>query len=59
MRPISYILNDVTILSGNPKRDSILKAAAEYLKNDPLLNNYERTLGKNVPQMQQQLIAME
>lgn len=58
MRPVSYLLNDVTILSGNHRRDSILRAAAEFLKNDPLLNNYERALGTHTPKTQKELTAM-
>lgn len=38
----SYQLKDVTIVHSNRKRDSIARAAAEFLKNDPLMNNYDR-----------------
>jgi hypothetical protein len=58
MKPTSYQLDDVTILSGDKRRDSILRAAANYLANDPLLNNYERALGPHAPKTQNQLTAM-
>lgn len=38
----SYQLKDVNIIYANRKRDSIARAAAEFLKNDPLMNNYDR-----------------
>ena len=41
LKPISYQLKDVTIIYSNKRRDSIAELAAEYLKNDPLMNNYD------------------
>lgn len=38
----SYQLKDVNIVYSSRKRDSIARAAAEFLKNDPLMNNYDR-----------------
>lgn len=41
-----YKLKDVNVVYSNRKRDSIARLAAEYLKNDPLLNNYDRVLDR-------------
>ncbi len=42
----SYQLKDVTIVATNRKRDSLARAAAEILKTDPLLNNFDRIFGR-------------
>lgn len=42
----SYQLKDVTIVASNRKRDSLARAAAEILKTDPLLNNFDRIFGR-------------
>jgi hypothetical protein len=42
----SYELKQVTIVASNSRRDSIARAAAEILKNDPLLNNYDRIINR-------------
>lgn len=44
MRSTNYELKGVTVVYSNRKRDSIARAAAEYLKNDPLMNNNDRIL---------------
>ncbi len=38
----NYQLREVTIRATNRKQDSLARAAAEFLKTDPLMNNYER-----------------
>ncbi len=40
-------LKEVKIVASNPKRDSLARAAAEFLKTDPLMNNYDRILNRN------------
>lgn len=47
MRPTAYQLRDVNIVYSNRKQDSIARLAAEFLKNDPLMNNYDRVLNRN------------
>jgi hypothetical protein len=47
MKPKAYLLQDVTIRYSNRKRDSLAQVAAEILKSDPLLNNYDRVLNRN------------
>jgi hypothetical protein len=42
----TYKLNTITIVASNARRDSIARVAAEILKNDPLLNNYDRVLNR-------------
>lgn len=44
MRPKAYQLRDVKIVYSNRRQDSIAQLAAEYLKNDPLMNNYDRVM---------------
>jgi hypothetical protein len=44
MRSTNYELKGVTIVYSNRKRDSIARAAAEFLKSDPLMNNNDRIL---------------
>lgn len=44
MHSTSYRLEDVTFVYGNKRRDSIARAAAEFLKTDPLMNNNDRIL---------------
>jgi hypothetical protein len=46
LKPKNVRLKEVKILSSNPKRDSLARAAAEFLKNDPLMNNYSRILDR-------------
>ena len=46
LKPKNVSLKEVKILSSNPKRDSLARAAAEYLKNDPLMNDYSRILDR-------------
>ncbi len=58
MRPKAYLLRDVTIVYSNRKRDSIARAAAEYLASDPLLNNYDRVLNRNKGGLMSPLTAM-
>ncbi len=58
MRPKAYLLRDVTIVFGNRKRDSIARAAAEFLANDPLMNNYDRVLNRNQGGLMSPLTAM-
>jgi hypothetical protein len=58
MRPKAYLLRDVTIVFGNSRRDSIARAAAEYLATDPLLNNYDRVLNRNKGGVMSPLTAM-
>lgn len=58
MRPKAYLLRDVTIVYSNRKRDSIARAAAEFLANDPLLNNYDRVLNRNKGGLSSPLTAM-
>lgn len=47
MKPKAYLLQDVTIRYSNSKRDSLAQVAAEILKSDPLLNNYDRVLNRD------------
>ena len=51
-------LKEVRIVSSNPKRDSIARAAAEFLKNDPLMNNYDRILNRDKGGLMNPLTAM-
>lgn len=46
MKPTHVALKEVVIISSNPKRDSIARAAAEFLKTDPLMNNHDRILNR-------------
>lgn len=46
LKPKSYLLKEAKIVSSNPKRDSLARAAAEFLKTDPLMNNYSRILDR-------------
>lgn len=47
MRPTAYLLKDITIVYSNAKQDSLARLAAEFLKNDPLMNNYDRVVKAN------------
>jgi hypothetical protein len=58
MRPTSYQLKDVTFIYSNRARDSIAMAAAEFLKTDPLMNNYDRVLNRNQGGLMSPLTAM-
>lgn len=58
MKAIDITLKEVTIVSSNPKRDSIARAAAEFLKNDPLMNNYDRILNRQRGGLMSPLTAM-
>lgn len=58
MRPTSYQLKDVTFIYSNRARDSIAMAAAEYLKTNPLLNNYDRPMNTNEGSLMNPLTAM-
>jgi hypothetical protein len=58
MRPTSYQLKDVTFIYSNKARDSIAMAAAEFLKTDPLMNNYDRVLNRNQGGLMSPLTAM-
>jgi hypothetical protein len=46
LRPTVYKLKDVNVVYSNRKRDSIARLAAEILKTDPLLNNYDRVINR-------------
>lgn len=46
MKPKAARLKEVKIVASNPKRDSLARAAAEFLKTDPLMNNYDRILNR-------------
>lgn len=46
LHPKNVVLPEARILPGNSRRDSLARAAAEYLKTDPLLNNYSRVLDR-------------
>ncbi|MFN7313783.1 MAG: hypothetical protein ACK5UI_09910 [Bacteroidota bacterium] len=58
MKPKNIRLREVKILSSNPVRDSIARAAAEILKNDPLLNNNDRILNRNKGGLMSPITAM-
>ncbi len=58
MRPMAYQLKDVTIRYSNRKRDSIAQAAAEFLRTDPLMNNYDRILNRDQGSIASPLTAM-
>lgn len=47
MKPNIIQLREEIIYSSNPKRDSLARLAAEYLKSDPLMNNYDRILKRD------------
>jgi hypothetical protein len=51
-------LKELRVVSSNPKRDSIARAAAEFLKNDPLMNNYDRILNRQKGGLMSPLTAM-
>ncbi|MFI5222435.1 MAG: hypothetical protein ACHQK8_08925, partial [Bacteroidia bacterium] len=57
LRPIVYKLREVNVES-NHKRDSIARLAAEILKTDPLLNNYDRVIKRDKGGMMSPLTAM-
>jgi hypothetical protein len=58
MPAIDVKLKEVVVVSRNPKRDSIARAAAEFLKNDPLMNNYDRILNRDRGSLMSPLTAM-
>lgn len=58
LRPTVYKLKDVNVVYSNHKRDSIARLAAEYLKNNPLLNNYDRVINRPRGSMMSPLTAM-
>ena len=58
MRSTVYKLKDVNVVYSNHKRDSIARLAAEYLKDDPLLNNYDRVLNRAKGNIMSPLTAM-
>lgn len=58
MKPVDFRLREVVIVSSNPRRDSIARAAAEFLKNDPLMNNYDRVLNRERGSLMSPLTAM-
>lgn len=58
MRPTAYQLKDVTFVYNNSKRDSIAQAAADFLKSDPLMNNYDRVLNRAKGGVMSPLTAM-
>jgi hypothetical protein len=47
MRPTAYQLRDVNIVYSNKKQDSLARLAAEFLKTDPLMNNYDRVMNRD------------
>jgi hypothetical protein len=51
-------LKELRVVSSNPVRDSIARAAAEFLKNDPLMNNYDRVLNREKGGLMSPLTAM-
>jgi hypothetical protein len=54
----NYLLKEAKIVSSNPKRDSLARAAAEFLKTDPLMNNYDRILNRQKGGLMSPLTAM-
>lgn len=58
MRPTAYLLKDITIVYSNRRQDSIAQLAAEFLKNDPLMNNYDRVVKANEGGMMSPLTAL-
>lgn len=58
MKAVDVTLREVTVVSSNPKRDSIARAAAEFLKTDPLMNNYDRILNRQRGGLMSPLTAM-
>lgn len=54
----NYLLKEAKIVSSNPKRDSLARAAAEFLKTDPLMNNYDRILNRQKGGLMNPLTAM-
>jgi hypothetical protein len=51
-------LKELRVVSSNPIRDSIARAAAEFLKNDPLMNNFNRVLNREKGGLMSPLTAM-
>ncbi len=51
-------LKEFRVVSSNPKRDSIARAAAEFLKTDPLMNNYDRVLNRERGSIMSPLTAL-
>jgi len=58
MRPTAYQLKDVTVVYSNRRQDSLARLAAEILKTDPLLNNYDRIMNRNVGGLASPLTAL-
>jgi hypothetical protein len=58
MRPTAYLLRDVTIVYSNRRQDSLARLAAEFLKNDPLMNNYDRITNANEGSIMSPLTAL-
>jgi hypothetical protein len=58
MRPKAYQLRDVNIVYSNRRQDSIAQLAAEFLKNDPLMNNYDRVMNRNEGSIMSPLTAL-
>lgn len=58
MRPTAYQLRDVNIIYSNRRQDSIARLAAEFLKNDPLMNNYDRIMNRDEGSLMSPLTAM-
>jgi hypothetical protein len=58
MRPTAYQLKEIAIIYSNHKRDSIAQAAAEFLKSDPLMNNYDRVIKRDQGSIMSPLTAM-
>lgn len=51
-------LKELRVVTSNPRRDSIARAAAEFLKTDPLMNNYDRILNREKGGLMSPLTAM-
>lgn len=58
LTPRNIMLKEARIIASNPKRDSLARAAAEFLKNDPLMNNYDRILNRPKGGLMNPLTAM-
>jgi hypothetical protein len=58
MRPTAYLLKDITIVYSNRKQDSLARLAAEFLKTDPLMNNYDRITKANEGGLMSPLTAL-
>lgn len=58
LKPKNFLLKEAKIVSSNPRRDSLARAAAEFLKTDPLMNNYDRILNRPKGGLMNPLTAM-